>query len=132
MDELGESLNETIAAAVKARIEAKVTESLASDEVIGRYVTAALSRPVEERGLSRRDRTSYLDHVIRRAIEDATRDAVTTAIEAHKPQIQAEVERKIAQRTKAIAKATTDAMVDKATWRYGLDVSIDFKDKQGA
>ena len=41
-----DDINQIIESAVNARVEAAVLEAMSSSEVMGRFVTAALSKPV--------------------------------------------------------------------------------------
>ena len=128
-DDLEINLNETIAAAVKAKIDASVMEALAGDAVIAGFVTAALTEPVQVDRFDRGKRPTYLEHVLKKAIQEATKEVVGKVIDQEKPKILAEVEKAIGRKTKAIAKATVDQMTERAQWRYGLDVDVTFTDR---
>ena len=98
-------INATIATAVNARIEAEVFQALAGDEVIGKYVTAALQAPVEvnDRSGYGKDKKPYMTVVLSKAIQNATKDACTRLILEEMPAIEAEIRKSLQRNINLIA-----------------------------
>lgn len=122
-------LNATITAAVNARIEAAVAEAFASDEFMGRYVTAALQQTVEvpKRDGYGRDRVPFLHSVLTESIREATKRAVAQWLAENAGEIEAEVAKALRRETKSIAAALTKTLTDVADKTYGVSVEVNLK-----
>jgi hypothetical protein len=123
-------INQTITAAVNARIEAEVVKALAGDEVIGQYVAAALQQIVEvpRRGSSyEKDRVTYLHAVLTKALQTATTDACTALILEEMPRIEDEVRKALRRNITAIAEGMATSMTQAASKGYGINVVVDLK-----
>jgi hypothetical protein len=120
------SIDATIAAAVHARIEAEVARALMGDEVIGQYVAAALSQPVEvkDRSSYRTTTVPFLTTVLRKAMQDATEAAVRTLIASEMDAIETEVRKALRRDLAAIAGTLTKSLVDAADKTYGINVDM--------
>lgn len=110
MSELEVDLNATIASAINAKVEAGVLAALSGDEVLGRYVTAALNQEVQV-GTSSYDRkrTTFIHKVIldvvKAAVERAARnllaeDEVRKALRRQAPEIANQLVGNLAERSK--------------------------------
>lgn len=128
-NDLTGDLNATITSAVNARIEAAVAEAFASDEFMGRYVTAALQQQIEVRGEYSYDRKKvpFLSHVLSESIRDATKVAVQKWLHQNATMIESEVATALRRETKNIAAALAKSLLDAADKTYGVDVKIDLK-----
>lgn len=126
MAELNDDLNSVITSAVNARVEAAVASALAGDEVIGRYVTAALQRPVEvpsSNGYGK-DRKPFLSHVIEQAVRDATKVAVQKFITEEAQTFEDEVRKHVRRAAPDMAAQMVGALVQTASKGYGIQVSL--------
>lgn len=98
---LDNDLNKTIAAAVNAKVEAGVLAALSGDDVIGRFVTAALSE----------------------AIKAATAAACKRLVAEEMPAIEAAVLKELRKRLPGIAKDVAET-VGKSMTGYGLKIEF--------
>lgn len=113
MSEFDADLNSVITSAVNARVEAAVASALAGDEVIGRYVTAALQRPVEVpngTGFGK-ERKPFLSHVIEQAVRDATKVAVQKFITDEAATFEDEVRKHVRRAAPDFAAQMVGALV---------------------
>lgn len=119
-------LNAVIASAVNARIEAAVAQALSGDEVMGRYVTAALQRQVEvpSRNGYGKDRVPFLSHVIEQAVRDATKRAVEKYLVEEHDALEAEVRKALRRSAPAIAEKMVGQVAEVASRGYGIQVSL--------
>lgn len=120
-------LNETIAAAVKARVEAEMMKALSGDETIASFVTAALQQNVQYELNYRKVTEPYLTHVLRKTIQDATKAAVVALIAEEAPAIEAEIRKALKRETSSIAQALTRSLVDTAGKGYGFNVNLELR-----
>lgn len=126
MGDIEQDLNATIAAAVKAKVEASVMEALAGGELMREYVAAALSQQVD---LNPNDRynnkkVSFLERTLRTAIQKATEDAVRAAILEDMPVLQDEVRRAIKRNSSTMADALCTSLTEAAERAYGVKVEL--------
>lgn len=125
MAQVEQDLNTTIAAAVNARVEAAVLESLAGDAVIGQYVTAALQEPTKDPWDSyNHEKRPWLTFVVRDAIRDATKVAVHAALAEEKDAIEKEVRRAIKARISTFATQVTEGLLENT--KSGYNIKVDF------
>lgn len=119
------SIDATIQHAVHARIEAELLKALSGDEVIGRYVTAALNQKVEVPvGGYRKEQMPFLHHAIKSTMQKATQAAIEKVIAEEAELIEDVVRREIKRKAGDLAKAFTEALTDKANSGVRLDVRL--------
>jgi hypothetical protein len=125
-DLLGQDLNNTIANAVTARIEAEVTAALAGSEVMNHYVAAALSQPIEVKDprTYRTRTTTYLKETIDAAIKEATKVAIAKVIAAEQKRIERTVRDAIRDQVDFIGRQLVASLVEKADSAYGIQVTL--------
>jgi len=122
------SIDETIQAAVSARIEAEVARALAGDEVIGRYVTAALQQPIEPDRYSR-NKVPYLTHVLQKAIRKSTEKILKEVIDEQKDAIREQIRLGIKRQCGQIADAAVQQLSSESfDWRADVKVNIGIDD----
>lgn len=121
-------LNQVIIAAVNARIEASVAAALSGDDVIGKYVAAALNEPIEVKDRSgyRTRKTSYLREVIDGAIREATKAAVSTVIAEEREAIERAVRAELRERTDALAVQLVGSAVAAVEKPYGVSIKLEY------
>ena len=124
MSQLDTDLTATIAAAVNARIEAAVAAALASDEVLAQYVAAALNQPIEVDRNNPRLKTTYLHHMLRQAIQAATKAAAERVLAEDHELIEEEVRNALRRNVSAIAAGIAGSLASHAAKGYGVQVSV--------
>ena len=131
MSNIEADLNTTIASAVNARIEAEVFAALAGDETIGRYVTAALRRPVEvpARTGYGKDKVPFLSHVLESSFRDATKAAVARVLEEEQPKIEEEVRKALRRNVASIATELASSLTAAAQNTYGVKIDLQLRHK---
>ena len=119
-------LNETIAAAVKARVEASVLEAFSTDGVLQQYVAAALMQKIERKKDFRTEHVPYMQDVLEKAIQQASRAAVQDLIAEQQETITEEVRKALRRDAPVIAAALVDGFVEssKSEYRTTVDVTI--------
>lgn len=129
MTDMALDLNQTITSAVNARIEAALASALAGDEVMGSFVTAALQQTVEISTSDpyRKAKVPFLTSVLHKAIQDATKAAVTKMIAEEIDSIEAEVRKALRRDLGRIAGTLSKSLVDAADKTYGVSVALDLK-----
>ena len=120
-------LNETIASAVKARVEAEMMKALSGDETIATMVAAALQQNVEYEVNYRKVKEPYISHVLRKTIQDATKQAVVRLIAEEAPAIEEEIRKALHREKSSIAQALTRSLVDTAQKGYGFTVNLEMR-----
>lgn len=121
-------LNAVITSAVNARIEAEVTAALSGDAVIGQFVAKALQARIEvDRGNYRKEPMPYLTHVLEKAIQEATKAAVTRLLAEEVVAIEDAVRKALRRDLARIASTLTKSLSDAAARTYGVDVHLDLK-----
>lgn len=121
------ALDETIAGAVTARIEAEVAAALASSDMIGQYVAAALTQKIkieDPRDRYSKVETTFLKLTIDKAIQDATKTAVVKVIAAEAEEIERVVAAELRSNVKVIAKALVGNVQDAVEKPYGVNVEL--------
>lgn len=120
-------LNQVIASAVQARIEAEVAAALSGDEVIGKYVAAALNQPIEVgRNSWDRRKTTFLRNVIDEALRAATKNAVQQAIAEEREAIERAVRTELRDRVDALAVQLVGSAVESVENPYGIKVELQY------
>ena len=125
-EHLSTDLNATIANAVTARIEAEVTAALSGDEVIGKYVSAALQEPVEVKNnrTYRTEKVPYLRHTLNQAFRAMVKDALARVLEEERETIEAEIRKALKRESGAVAEKFTAALTERAAQSYGITVDV--------
>ncbi|WP_280499398.1 hypothetical protein [Nocardia cyriacigeorgica] len=121
-------LNTVIAAAVQARIEAEVAAALSGDEVISKYVAAALNQPIEigHNSWDRR-KTTFLRNTIDEAMRAATKAAVEQAVAEEREAIENAVRAELRDRVDALAVQLVDSLASAAEAPYGISVQLKYR-----
>lgn len=118
---ISNDLNKTIAAAVNAKVEAGVLQALSSDDVLGRFVAAALNEPVR-REYGQGDE-NFVGRTVREAIKKATQEAAKRAMELEMPAIEEMVRKELRKRIGDISKGIAEQVV-KSTTGYGMRIEF--------
>jgi len=121
MSTLEGDLNTTITAAVNARIEAAVMEALSGDEVMGRFITAALTQKVEVDRYDRKKDRTFLSHVVQQTIQDATKAAVMRFVDDERDLIETEVRKALRKQVPAVAEQLVNGLRGSA---YAVSVHV--------
>jgi capsular polysaccharide biosynthesis protein len=125
MTDINQDLNATIAAAVQAKVEASVIAALAGDEVLGKYVAAALNQVIEVGNSYNKVRTTYLRHTIDEALRAAVKVAVAKFIENETALLEAEVAKALRKQAAKIANQFVTHLAETTVGRsYGVDVHL--------
>lgn len=117
-ENLGADLNATIASAVNARVEAAVLAALSGDDVLGRYVSAALNQEIELDRNYRKVKVNFLHHTIKTAIQEATKAAINAAIAEEREQIEELVRKAIKSQAANLAAQMATSLVEQAAKGY--------------
>lgn len=122
-------LNSVIANAVNARVEAQVLAALSGDEVLGRYVMAALNQPVQlPKPGSSYDKITVtflnatLQKAVQAAVEQAVRAVVSDEVTAIEDAVRKELRRKIA----TVAEQLVGSLSKAAESPYGIKVDLNW------
>ena len=123
---IGRDLNETIAHAVQARVEAAVAAELSSSDLFAQFVQAALLQPIEVRdpGTYRDRKTTFLRETIAKAVQEATKVAVVKHVESEQETLEKLIATELRKHTKTIAKNLAEDAVEHAKSTYGIKVSM--------
>lgn len=111
-----EDINQIIASAVNARVEAAVVEALASDGAIRAYVTAALNQPASDRYEDRGK--TFLRRLLERTIEQQTQAVVVEEIKIAEDAIRKEIRAALKKSIGVITDSLVDGFVASASGRY--------------
>lgn len=130
MTDLATDLNETIAAAVKARVEASVLEAFSSDGMLQQYVTAALMQKVERKKGYQTEQVPYMQDVLQTAIQKSSRDAVNALIAEQQETITEEVRKALRRDAPTIAAALVDGFVESSKSGYRTHVEVTIKPQE--
>ena len=127
-DNLQLDLNQTIAGAVKARVEAEMFAALSGDATLTTFISAALNQPVpkDSSGYSR-ETEPYVHSVLRRALQEATKVAVQAFIAEEMESIEAEVRKTLRKSLNQIAATLTESLTKAAATTYGVSVAVELK-----
>jgi hypothetical protein len=121
MSTLDVDLNATIGAAVNAKIEAAVMQALAGDEVMGAFVAAALNQKVETDRYDRKKDSTFLAHVVKEAIQKATKAAVESFVAAEREAIELEVRKALRS---SLPKIASDLVGGLRSSAYAVTVHV--------
>jgi 2-phospho-L-lactate guanylyltransferase (CobY/MobA/RfbA family) len=123
MTNIDTDLNATIANAVNARIEAEVIKALSGDEVLGRYVAAALAEPVA-RDTYGRNKPTRLQTAITDAISNATKAAIIAVVEEDMPRLKDEVRKCFRRDADKLAQSVADGLAGSLAKGYGVSITM--------
>ena len=123
MTGLSKDLDETITAAVQARVEAAVLQAMSGDEVVGQMVAAAMNEEVEGNNYGREKKT-FLQHTIKTAFQKMANNAVTLAVEEEREAVELAVRKEIRKNINALASAQVDELVHKLNYKTELSLMI--------
>lgn len=126
MSTTNDDLSQVIVAAVNARVEATVAEALAGDEMIGKYVTAALMQEIEIGTGYRARKTTFLRNAIDGAMRSATEAAVKRVVADEAPAIERAVRAQLLSSVDRIAAQLVGSVADAAERPYGIRVELDY------
>lgn len=126
MSDPTQDLNQIIISAVNGRIEAEVAKALAGDEVVGKFVTAALTQEVEHRPANsyRSEKVTYLHKILLDTIQDAAKQAVAEAVEGEKDRIRALVKDQLEKRVDKLADGLVDSFAERVRNGYGVELTV--------
>ena len=119
-----DDINQIIESAVNARVEAAVLEAMSSSEVMGRFVTAALSKPVSTGSYSEKNKP-LITHLLHNAIEEQTKAVVSEQIAELRPIIAEDVRKALKKSVGVISDSLVDGLVSSAAGRYP-SIKVDF------
>jgi hypothetical protein len=113
-------LNDIIAGAVNARIEAAVLASLSDSETFNALVISALQQQIEvPDGTSYgKKRVTYMAHTLQSAIRDRTRALIAEEIEGQAEAIRTEVRKALRKSVGVLADSLVDGFVANASGRH--------------
>lgn len=124
--DLGGDLNKTIVAAVNARITAETFAALSQDEVLGKFVQAALMQPMETERYSSK-KIPYIEQVLKNAVQAATKAAVAQWVNDNQGPIKERVTAALTNNLDGIAAAMVDSMTKSTESSYYTKVGIEFE-----
>lgn len=136
MSALTNNLDETIAGAVKAQIQAQVLEALSGEEFFAKYIASVLNQTVEvsEDGSSygRKIKISFLENAVAGTIKKATQQAVAIAVEEERERIQDEVRKAVKRKADQFAENVTNAALEAAqsAYNYKFEIGISVPKKE--
>lgn len=116
MSNIESDLNQTIASAVNARIEAQVLEALTSNDLVREHVANALNTQVEDGRYG--PKIPFVTKIVRDAIQERTKEVVSEEIAATADVIKAEVRTALSKSVGVIADSLVDGFVDRAAGQY--------------
>lgn len=124
-DELTLDLNQTIAAAVNARVEAEVLKALSGDAVLSEFVSAALRQPVEvkDNRTYRTEQVPFLTLVLRKAIQEATKAVTQRVVLEETEKLEEYIRKAIRAQLPDLAAGLVKSVTDTATHGYGINVT---------
>lgn len=122
-------LNEIISKAIETKIEAAVVAALGSDDLMGRWVTAALQQVIEipdGTGYGKK-RVPFLTHIIQQTLQKAVNAAVKAHIVNEAEFIQGLVAKEMRRASNDIAAQFVAQLTEKTIKStYGLEVQLRF------
>lgn len=111
-DPLTQNLDDTIIAAVNARVEAAVMAALAGDETIGQFVAAALAQEVGETGYGRdRRKITFLHQTVSKAIQEMTVTVLAEVLENERDLVETEIRKALRRYIPNIAEGLAENLV---------------------
>lgn len=127
MSKLSENLDDTIANAVKAQVQAQVLEALSGNEFFAKHVAAVLNSPVEipdPKSSYGKIRVPFIESVTAGIIKKATQAAVEQAVEEEREFIQDAVRRAVKRQANEFANNVADELLESAKRGYGFKIQV--------
>lgn len=116
MNKEHDDINQIIASAVNARVEAAVLEAMTNDNTMRTFVQAALNQKSKE-GYGREEKT-LLNRLLENAIQEQTEAVVAEEVRKSADAIRAEVRAALEQSIGVISDSLVDGFVASAESRY--------------
>lgn len=129
-DKASVDLNDVITSAVQARIESTIVAELASSDIYGKCVTAALTREIQVGDYSNKRKTTFLRETLEGAIKNAAKDAIGVVMESERENIEKLVATHLRRNVKVFAETLTDNAIKAANNRYGINVEFVVKKEE--
>ena len=123
---LGKDLNDTIIAAVNAKVTAEVFAALNTDEVMAGFITQAMMQPVKVEQYGSKTEP-YLTVVIRKAIQEATKSAINEWMADNEGVLKARVREALSTRVEDMAGALVQGAISATSARYSTKVDVKFQ-----
>lgn len=127
MSNLSSDLDKTITSAVQSRVEAEVLASLADSDLLGKFVTAALSEKVKVGGYSGESKP-LITHLVQSAVTDQAKSVISDEITGLAPLIRQEVREALKKSVGVIADSLVDGFVASAQGRHP-SIRVSFADE---
>lgn len=131
MTDLTDNLNDTIASAVKAQIEAKVLEALSGAQFFEKYVQSVLYSKVEitdPHDRYKKIRVNFIDNAISGVVKAAIQNATEAAVAEEREKIQDAVRRAVKRRSEDFAAQVTEGLLaataSKYSYRFDMKLSL--------
>lgn len=124
---IGRDLNETIATAIQARVEAAVAAELSSSDLFSQFVQAALLEPMTVRENYKDRKTTYLQETIRTAIKESAKSAVVKFIDGEQEQLEKLVAAELRKKTKEFAGNIVGSVLERAKSGYSINVDLKYQ-----
>lgn len=121
---LNQDLNTTIAAAVSARVEAEVARALSGDEIVGKYIAAALNQVIQIDRYDSRSKVTFLHQALRTAFQDMTKAAIAKVLADDAPLIEDEIRKAIRRSSSDLANSIVGNLVQLTSKGYGIQVTL--------
>lgn len=123
---LGKDLNDTIIAAVNAKVSAEVFAALNTDDVIAGFITQAMMEPIKEDRYSSKTEP-YLSIIIRKAIQEATKTAINEWMEDNQGVLKSKVREALSTQVEEMAGALVQGAIESTSARYSTKVDVKFQ-----
>lgn len=123
---LGKDLNDTIVAAVNAKVSAEVFAALNTDEVIAGFITQAMMQPVKVEQYGSKTEP-YLTVVIRKAIQEATKAAINEWMADNQGVLKTRVREALSTQVEDMAGALVQGAIASTSHTYTTKVDVKFQ-----
>lgn len=123
---LGKDLNDTIIAAVNAKVTAEVFAALNTDEVMAGFINTAMMQPVKVEQYGSKTEP-YLTVVIRKAIQEATKAAISEWMADNEGILKTRVREALSTQVEEMAGALVQGAIDSTSARYSTKVDVKFQ-----
>lgn len=130
-DTVETGLDSIIAKAVETKIEAALISALAGDEILGKYVTAALQQPIEVGGNYNKTKTTFLKNLIDETLRAAVKVACQKYIAEQSAVLEAAVAKELRAQSGRIAGQLVGGLAEKSKTAYGLTIDVKFPRDSG-
>lgn len=124
--DLGKDLNDTIVAAVNAKVSAEVFAALNTDEVIGNYIMSAMMQPIKIEQYGSKTEP-YLTVVIRKSIQEATKKAIGEWMADNEGILKSKVREALTGNIEQMAGALVEGAIESTSHSYMTKVDVSFQ-----